>query len=95
MLECIKQAIECKDITTATIIRGPVSGFLLVVPKSIWNKVKFRETNTFRPGEPNLLGVDNNFTNDVRAHRIEVLRMDGILVWHTYRLLDGSKTHLL
>lgn len=80
---------------TVTPITGPVSGFLLVVPKSVWNRVKFTEVNKYRPGEPNLLGVDNTFTNEVRAAGIEVLRMDGMLVWHSYRLLDGSKKHLL
>lgn len=84
-----------KTQQTATPLTGPVSGFLLVVPKSVWLKHKFTETNVLRPGTPNLLGVDNSFTNEVRAAGIEVLRMDSMLVWHTYRLLDGSKQHLL
>lgn len=81
----------------ATTISGPVSGFLLLVPKSVWQQHRFTEDNAYRKGEPNLLGVDNDFTNRVRKSGVPVLRMDGLYVWHTYRLLsDGKdKSHLL
>lgn len=83
---------DSQDSVTA--ITGPVSGFLLVVPKSIWRRFKFTEENYYKPGQPNLLGVDNKFTNDVRAAGIQVLRMNKLFVWHSYRLLTGSKSHL-
>lgn len=94
----IKDHLKVKQgVTTATPIQGSVSGFLLVVPKSVWNKHKFTEENIYRPGTPNLLGVDNEFTNRIRAAGIPVLRMDGVYIWHTYRLKTGveDKTHLL
>lgn len=91
----ISEANNVKDIYSATQICGPVSGFLLVVPKSVWHQHKFTEENKYNPGQPNLLGVDNDFTNRVRAAGVPVLRMNGLLVWHSYRLIDGSKTHLL
>lgn len=94
--ECIRIAEMYRDNEQGVCsIQDPVSGFLLVVPKSIWLKHKFVESNQYRPGEPNLLGVDNMFTNQVRAAGVEVLRMNRLLVWHSYRLLDGSKKHLL
>lgn len=85
-----------QGFTTVTPIDGPVSGFLLVVPKKVWQDNRFSEVNAYRPGEFNLLGVDNDFTNKVRAKGVQVLRMDGLYVWHTYRLLsDGKdKSHL-
>lgn len=92
---CIAEANRIKDIRTVTNIVGSVSGTLLVVPKSIWNQHKFTEVNAYRPGEPNLLGCDNHFTNLVRANGISVLRMDGLLIYHQYRLLTGTKDHLL
>ncbi len=84
-----------KDCPQSTKLTGPVSGFLLVIPKSIWNYNKFSEVNTYRHGEPNLLGCDNEWTNRIRREGVEILRMDGLLVWHSYRLLNGTKTHLL
>ena len=94
---CIQYAKKLADAgfcDSLSEITGPVSGFLLVIPKSVWHKIKFTETNNYRPGEPNLLGVDNDFTNKVRAAGIPILRMNGLLVWHSYRLLTGSKEHL-
>lgn len=83
--------------TTVTELRGPVSGFLLVVPKSVWKQHRFSEVNKYNPDQPNLLGVDNEFTNRIRANGIPVYRMDGLYVWHTYRLLSNGKdkSHLL
>lgn len=91
---CIRLAMAIKE-TTATEIVGCVSGFLLVIPKHIWQQHPFSETNTYRPDEPNLLGVDNEWTNRIRKAGVRILRMDSLLVWHSYRLLDGSKKHLL
>jgi len=78
-----------------TQLQGFVSGFCMVVPKSIWVNHKFAEKQVYENRGPfNLLGVDNDFTNRVRAAGVPVLRMDGLYLWHTYRLLTGSKQHL-
>jgi len=78
-----------------TSLHGFVSGFCMVVPKAVWNKTKFTETQAYSDRGPyNLLGVDNDFTNRVRAAGVPVLRMEGLYLWHTYRLLDNSKKHL-
>lgn len=79
-----------------TPLHGFVSGFCMVVPKSVWNKHKFAEVQVYEDRGPhNLLGVDNDFTNRVRAAGVPVLRMDGLYIWHTYRLLTNSKEHLM
>jgi hypothetical protein len=96
--QCIEAASKLKAVGySVTPITGSVSGTLLVVPKHIWKKFPFVETNTYRHGEPNLLGVDNHFTNSVRAAGIKVLRMDSMLVYHQYRILSNGKdkSHLL
>lgn len=79
-----------------TAIHGFVSGFLMVVPKSVWHNHKFAEQQVFEDRGPhNLLGVDNDFTNRARAGGVKVLKIP-YYVWHTYRLLNnGSKQHLL
>lgn len=85
-----------QGLYNVTPLHGFVSGFCMVVPKSVWNKHKFAEVQPYSDRGPhNLLGVDNDFTNRVRAAGVPVLRMDGLYIWHTYRLLTNSKEHLL
>lgn len=79
------------QVTTTTRLEGPVSGFLLVIPKHVWHLHKFAKKNTYNPDQPNLLGVDNEWTNRIRAAGVPLLRMDGVYVWHTYRLLSNGK----
>lgn len=95
MAKCIEFALSIREDRSVSELTGPVSGFLMVVPKSVWLKHKFTEVNVYKPDEPNLLGVDNSFTNGIRKMGIKVLRMNGLFCWHSYRLLDGSKKHLL
>ncbi len=85
-----------KHLYKVTPLKGFISGFCMVVPKSVWNIHKFAEKQVYEDRGPhNLLGVDNDFTNRVRAAGVPVLRMDGLYIWHTYRLLTNSKDHLL
>ena len=85
------------DLYKVTPLHTTVSGFCLVVPKSVWKDHKFSEVQPYedRKHLPNLLGVDNDFTNRVRAAGIPVLRMEGLYIWHTYRLLTNSNKHLI
>lgn len=95
----LRLAELCKaNLYRVSTLHGFVSGFCLIVPKSVWNNHKFTEVQKYEDrGPTNMLGVDNDFTNRIRAAGIPVLRMDGIYIWHTYRLLTGDnyKTHLL
>lgn len=87
-----------KHPMSATALHGFVSGFMLVVPKRVWNVTKFPEKQMFEDRGPhNLLGCDNWFTNEVRKSGVPILRMNRIYLWHTYRLLQGDhdKKHLL
>lgn len=86
-----------QGFTDVTEITGSVSGFLMVVPKHIWRRYPFGLTNKFNPERPNLLGCDNEWTNRIRANGVKILRMNGLYVWHTYRLLSNGqdKSHLL
>ena len=66
----------------------PISGFMMVIKKSTWDKIKFKETGC--------LGVDNEFHLGVVEAGMDVLRMNGIYLWHSYRLINGigNKEHL-
>ena len=91
-------SIICEQLYKVTALRGFVSGFCMVIPRSVWVNHKFAEQQVYSDrGPTNMLGVDNDFTNRIRAAGIPVLRMDGLYIWHTYRLLQGDndKTHLL
>ena len=95
----ILRAITLKNrLYKTTSLHGFVSGFCMVVPRSVWINHKFTEVQKYEDrGPTNMLGVDNDFTNRIRAAGIPVLRMDGLYIWHTYRLLTGDqdKKHLL
>lgn len=67
-----------------------ISGFLMLIPKRTWDEIKFKEGIK-------CLGVDTKFSQDLlKANKI-IYRMEGIYVWHTYRLINGikDKSHLL
>lgn len=70
-------------------IKTDISGFLMVINKSTWDKIKFSENGK-------CLGVDTDFSLKVLAAGLKILRMDSVYVWHTYRLKKGvtDKTHL-
>lgn len=76
----------------ATEIKHPVklSGFLMLISRKTWNKVKFNE-------ERNCLWVDTDFAMAVHKEGKPILRMDGVYVWHSYRLMKDieNKDHLL
>jgi GT2 family glycosyltransferase len=78
-----------EQLYTVTEINHVISGFLMMIPKKIWHQVKFVENGR-------CLGVDNDFSHKVLSIGKKIYRMNGLLVWHTYRMLNGltDKTHL-
>jgi len=78
-----------KGLYKATEITTVIGGFCMVVKKETWKQTKFSE-DLF------CLGVDNAFSRRVMATGKKVLRMDGIYMFHIYRLMNGyrDRTHL-
>lgn len=73
---------EVSDIT------HEISGFLMLISKKTWNQTKFWVSGR-------CLGVDNQFSNDLLRAGKKIGRMEGLYVWHSYRLNDiKDKTHL-
>lgn len=69
-------------------ITHEVSGFLMLISKKTWNKVKFKETGR-------CLGVDNTFCWNLLENKEKIGVMLGLYVWHSYRLHDiKDKSHL-
>jgi hypothetical protein len=82
-----KQKIFLYNVTT---IKKPISGFLMMLSKKTWNDFKFSE-------EHKCLGVDNYYSRDLINAGRRILRMDGLYVFHQYRIKNGvtDKSHLL
>lgn len=97
MVDHIKIAEAIKgQLYNVTPLHGFVSGFCMVVPKTVWQLHKFAEKQPYEDRGPhNLLGVDNDFTNRVRAAGVPVLRCDGLYIFHVYRMITNSNAHLL
>lgn len=92
--ECLTHAKNLSD-RSVSIATGPLSMLLMVIPKKVWEQHNFTEVNKYRPDETNMLGVDNDWTNRIRAACVPVYVMNGLFMYHQYRLLTGEKTHLL
>jgi GT2 family glycosyltransferase len=67
-----------------------ISGFLMVLPKELWQRHPFDESGK-------CLGVDTYYGRKIRDAGEKILRMNGLYVFHTYRLLTGItyKAHLV
>jgi GT2 family glycosyltransferase len=79
-----------RELYKATPINNPIGGFCMVVNKATWRQTPFSESKK-------CLGVDNDFSRAVLDKGGNILRMDGIYAWHSYRLVGGykSKGHLM
>lgn len=78
-----------RKLFQVTPIDHQISGFLMMISKKTWNDFKFFETGR-------CLGVDNDYSLRLLADEKKILRMDGLYIWHTYRLKNGinNKDHL-
>lgn len=84
----IAHMLEKQPMRT-TLINRPISGFLMVVPRHVWERVPFPETGQ-------CLGVDTAWSRSLHSAGVEIRLMETVYVWHTYRLMQGvkSKDHL-
>ena len=82
------QLTECN---AGPVCEAPISGFLMLIKKNLWEKVGgFPEGGKF-------LGVDNRFCEDCRKAGSPPRVMHSIYVFHIYRMREGReyKKHLL
>jgi GT2 family glycosyltransferase len=79
-----------KFLYTVSTINRDISGMLMMVSKKVWNSYQF-------PEDKKCLGVDTYYNRIIRGAGLQILRMNGLYIWHTYRLKNGikDKTHLL
>lgn len=78
-----------KRLYSTTEINQDISGFLMMVSKKAWLEHPFPETGI-------CLHVDTTYGRTIRSAGKKIIRMDGLYVWHAYRLINGifDKRHL-
>lgn len=78
-----------KFLYQTTPINQDISGTLMLISKKSWKKFPFRE-------DLKCLGVDTYYNRTLREHGQNVLRMDGLYIFHIYRIMNGihDKRHL-
>lgn len=86
----LRIADRLKALRTVSLINNKISGFLMVISKKTWLKHRFEESGL-------CLGVDNDFSSKILASGKPIFRMNGLYIFHQYRMLNGiaNKTHLL
>lgn len=89
--ELTRKAEARKLVRTVTEIKPGegMSGLLMVIPKKIWQQVPFIENGA--------LGIDSQFRIDLHKAGKKIYIMDGLFIFHSYRILKGinDKSHLL
>lgn len=68
-----------QEIISATRIKVAISGFLMMISKKTWNEIKFDETGK-------CLGVDNAYSQKILEARKDILRMNSLYLFHSYRI---------
>jgi len=73
-----------KNGNSITPLNNWITGVLMVVKKKTWKKVPFPENHR-------ILNVDKFFSRNMLRAGYQIYRMDGMYLFHYYRLLEGAK----
>lgn len=78
-------------------LNNVISGHFMLFQKKTWREVNGFPEVSRRPNRPNLLGVDNRFSNRILKSGKKIALIENLYVFHVYRLLQGvrNKSHLL
>lgn len=81
---------QTEQLYKATDLFRHLSGFLMMISKATWDQYKFIDNMK-------CLDVDNIYSNKILAAGLPIRRMDGVYVWHSYRIDKDVKdtSHLL
>lgn len=89
MLHWLKEAESINPTySVSKPIENKISGHLMLFSKKTWEQNKFDDNL-------NILDVDRTFAQGVLNLGKEIFIMNDVLIWHTYRLLNKGKQHLL
>lgn len=79
----LANTLHKKNFAKVTELEAPISGMCMIIPKKIWDEIKFENEG--------ILGVDHKFSNTVLERGYKILRMDGLYILHYYRMNEGRK----
>jgi GT2 family glycosyltransferase len=81
--------IQEQQLYDVTEINRDISGMLMMISKRTWKEMPFPEGGK-------CLGIDTHYNRRIREAVKKILRMNGLYIFHTYRLLTGihNKMHL-
>lgn len=85
--------LEKKYFGQCTLINQKVTGLLMIIKKQIWD-AHIEQTGVDLEGN---LGLDDHICERLLMHGQKIYRLEGLFVFHYYRLLEGSgyREHLL
>lgn len=81
---------QTEKLYQVTNINRVISGYVMVISKATWKKYHFIDNGA-------CLGVDTDLSKRLLREGKPIRRMDGVYVWHTYRLFSDIKdtSHLI
>lgn len=71
-----------------TVLNSFASGFLMVIQRRTWSLIRKKAKQLAK--EKLLLDVDFIITSIIREKRMAIRRMDGLLMLHYYRFVEGT-----
>lgn len=82
--------VQKSRLYTTYEVKKDISGMLMVISKATWKRFPFKE-------DKKCLGVDTEYNRRLRASGRKILRMEGLYIFHIYRIENGinNKSHLL
>lgn len=84
-----EMVVQCEQqhYGKVSIINREISGLLMVFKKSLWKEFPFPEYTA----SGTILGIDTEWSNRLLAAGKTIARIDGLLLFHYYRLAEGRK----
>lgn len=81
---------------TIKIVKRRIAGHLMLLQKSIWDKIRDDVYNRVMAGNKKILGVDTQISYSVLQAGLDIKLMKGIYLLHYLRLKEGfdNETHL-
>lgn len=84
-----KMVLQCEEenFGKVSIINCEISGLFMVFKKSLWKDFPFAEETE----HGTILGIDTEWSNRLLKAGKIIGRIDGLLLFHYYRLMEGRK----
>lgn len=84
----IAHQLQLENYEKVSELKGSISGLMMLIQKKTWKEFPFANSG--------IIGVDNDISRRLLKANKKVMLMEGIYMFHYYRLLEGRsfKDHL-